>query len=880
LLIAVNRKGLLVFLLLLYHLILSSQPLTKKQFIKAVLDADSYFYYEQDYEKAASYYQPLVDTYPDNSNLAAKLGICNLNIDGKKSDALKYLKFAVRNVVKNDEEYTEYGELAPLDSYLYIAIAYQQNDSLEKAIKLFTEAKKRLSGFDIFSSEYINNQIKNCNYAIEAEKNPYNTEINLLMPWLNEFPGACNPVLSGNDSVFVFTRKQNGKTRILCSYKSDSWKLPKDITDQLGGIERYYSNSITGDGKMLIIYLDDGQDGNLYYSHRKDSTWSKIKSMGRTINTIYWEAHGFITPDGKTLYFSSNKPGGKGELDIWTSQKDKDGSWKQPVNCGSVINTPYNENTPFFNPETGTLLFSSTGHTSIGGYDIFRSVYQKGSWSHPTGLPFPVNKTTDDAFFIFNNSETEYITSVYDEKTRYRNIYSIKTGEPSEKRITAEGVLTMQDGLAVDPEKASILLTDYNTGIPLKSIVVQDPSSYKLEVRSGDFKIRISPVGSKTDTIAFKTQAETIVKSQHLTDTGLYSFVVNPGNYLLYVRQPGYKTDTIVLNLPPGHSGNVIQIKSTLIPDKVYEQNFLMIRNILFEFDSYILDDKAIATLEMLRSILTEYPELKIEVAGYTDSKGSAEHNLKLAENRADEIIKYLSKEGISSTRLTRKVFGSSDFAALNTNADGTDNPEGRKYNRRATFGIVDPKTGIIIRQETYTPRHLRHPSSFKYSIVLLKSAEELKPNQFSSLEMAATLFINPVKIESSNAYVIGEFMNRMDATKYLQYAKEKGFKDAFIVTQYDLNIPVNESGDENHLQKVEPEGKKFTIQLAASRKPMNMSYFKGTEGVREVYSSDNYYRYICGEYVSVAKARSDVTSLRESGFKDAFIRNISSIPK
>lgn len=876
-----NRKVILVSLFLLSHLILFSQLLSKKEFIKAVQEADAYFYFEQDYEKAASLYQPLINAFPDNSNLAAKIGMCNLNIDGKKSDALRYLKIAVRNTARNDDEYTEIGEKAPLDTYLYIAIAYQQNDSLEKAISLFTEAKKRLAGYDVFSTEYINNQIKNCKYAMEAQKKPLNLETSLLIQWLADFPGASNPVISKNDSVFVFTQKQNGKTRILCSYKtSDKWKIPSDITKQLGGIDRYYSNSITGDGKTLIIYMDDGRDGNLYYSQRKDSTWSKIRNLGKAINTVYWEAHGFITPDGKSLYFSSNKPGGKGELDIWVSNKEKNGSWKQPVNCGSVINTPYSENTPFFEPDSGTLLFSSSGHTSIGGYDIFRSIYKRGSWSHPAGLPFPVNKTGDDSFFIFNNRDSGFITSFYDERSGYRNIYTIKTGEHAEKRITADGIVTLQDDMAVDPQKASILLTDARTGAPLRSIPVQDPASYRLEIKPADFRIVISQIGSKPDTVNIRAKADTVAITRHLTDTGMYRFNVAPGDYLLYVRQPGYKTDTIALNLPADITGSIIHIKSALVPEKVFNQNFLMIKNILFDFDSYKLDDKARSILDMLRSLLVDYPELKIEVAGYTDSKGTLEHNMKLAENRADAVINYLTRAGISSSRLTRRAFGSSDFAALNSNADGSDNPEGRKYNRRATFGILDPKTGVIIRQESYTPRHLRHPSSFKYSIVLLKSEEELKPNLFSTLEMTATLFINSVSLESATAYVIGEFRSKQDALKYLLYARDRGFIDAYIVTQYDLNKPLPESVDEEILPKQEPDDKKYTIQLAASRKPLNMSYFKNVEGVMEIYSQDKYYRYVTGKYSSVTMAKPQVSTLREAGFKDAFIRNLSSIPK
>ncbi|MBI5010999.1 MAG: OmpA family protein [Bacteroidia bacterium] len=875
-----NTRMLITWILLCYSLLLSSQSLTRKEFIKAIQAADSYFYYEQDYEMAANLYKPLADSYPENANLSAKLGTSYLNVDGRRSDALKYLKMAVLNVVKNDDEYTEFGEKAPLDTYLYIAIAYQQNDSLDKAITLFTEAKRKLSGMDIFSAEYINNQIRNCKYAKEAQKNPLRTETALLMPWLKDFPGACNPVLAKNDSVFVFTQRQKGKTRILYSYRNENWKYPVDITNQLGGIERYYSNSITADGRYLVIYLDDGDDGNLYYSQRKDSTWSKIRSIGRTINTIYWESHGFITPDGNTLFYASNQPGGRGELDIWKTQKEKDGSWRKPVNCGNVVNTPYNENTPFFNPDNNTLLFSSSGHTSIGGYDVFRSVLKNGSWSHPTGLPYPVNKTIDDSFITFNNRDTGYIVSYYDENAGYRNIYAIKMGSPVDKRITAEGIVTTQDGQAIDPGKANIIITDAHTGIPLRSIKVNDPSTYRVEVKPGELKILISRIGSKTDSINNKPKTEVTEKPRHLTDTGFFSFTVNPGDYLVYILQPGYKTDTIALNLPSVFSGNSVHINSSLVPEKVANNSFLIIKNIFFEFDSYTLDNQAISSLDMLRTILVDYQDLRIEVAGYTDSKGTPEHNLRLAEKRAGIIIDYLTKTGISPARLIKKVYGSTDFAALNTNVDGSDNPEGRKYNRRATFGIIDPGTGVTIRQETFTPRHLRHPSTFKYSVVLLKSEKELTPNIFKSLSIPVSLFINPVKTESGTVYVIGEFMNKLDAVRYSSYAKEKGFKEATIVTQYDLSKSQPESTDEEIKVLKQPEVVRYTIQLAASRKQIALTFFRDIEGIREVFSSDNYYRYISGEYSSVSKAKPDVAAFREAGFKDAFIREINSIPK
>jgi outer membrane protein OmpA-like peptidoglycan-associated protein len=829
---AANRKTVILSLIIFCSLPLYSQVLTKKAFIKAVQDADISFYYDEDYEKAAPQYETLLNNYPDNCSLASKLGICYLNIDGKKTDAMRLLVQASKNVVARDKDYVEYGEKAPLDTYLYLAVAFHQNDSLQKAVTLYNDAKRKLSGTEIFREEYIDNQIRDCRYAIEMKKKPLTIISNMFAPWMTDFPGACNPVLSKSDSVFVFTQKQNGKTRILCSYKSGTWKRPVDITKQLGGYDRFYTNSITGDGKLMIIYMDDGGDGNLYYSQRRDSIWTKIKSVGKPINTVYWQSHGFITPDGKTMYFSSNKPGGQGELDIWVSQKTKTGTWGEPVNCGDVINTPYNEDTPFFDPETSSLLFSSIGHISMGGYDVFRSVFRNGGWTNPTGMPYAFNNTVDNTFFILNNNAPGFLASLFDEKRQSRFIYSVVAEDPADKITLAKGTITLQDGMNADPKLTQIQLADLKGGTPVKIIPLKDSVSFNIDLK--------------------------------------------PGDYQVYVSHTGYKTDTINLNIPLYFAGNYVSVNSSLIPDKVVAGEFLSIKNILFDFNSYKINDDAISVLENIKSILVNYPDLKVEIAGYTDSKGSTEYNTKLADKRAQAVINYLTSSGISRLRFVKKAFGESNFVAVNTNRDGSDNPEGRKYNRRATFGIIDPQTGIIISQESYTPEHLRQPYSIKYSIVLIKTIKNLSPEYFNSLKMNDMHFIRSIKIDSVSLYILGVFYNRKDVSKYLGYVKEKGFQDAYIVNQYEINsLSKSLINPDSGIRQI--TGRiTYTIQLKAAIERINLKIFKGIEGVREIASVDGYYRYVYGEYSSFTKAKAELVKFQESGYKDAFIRELN----
>jgi outer membrane protein OmpA-like peptidoglycan-associated protein/tetratricopeptide (TPR) repeat protein len=734
-------KVLGILLIISYSNTLKSQNVPDQDLKKSIQNANVVFNYDNDYEKAASLYEPLLKALPDNSNIKAKLGICYLKLDGKKAEALDLLKSASRNVAAVQKEYSETGEKAPPDTYLYLAEAYHLNDSLEKALSIFYDLKKKLGDKeeDILRGEYIDLQIRDCRYALEMKKKPLTILWEPFTPWVSDYPGASNPVLSKNDSVFVFTQKTEGKTRILCSYKNTSWEPPSDITQQLGGLDRLYTNSITGDGRLMVLYIDDGRDGNLYFSERSGPTWSKIKNFGKPVNTIYWESHGFITPDGKRIYFSSNRPGGEGNLDIWVSDITAEGIWGNPVNLGNIINTAYDEDTPFFDPENSALLYSSVGHVSMGGYDLFRATLNRfGNWNNPVGLPFAFNTTAENLFFILNNNAPGFVTSLYDEKTKSRNIYALVAVDPADEITLTEGVITLGDGMNVDPALAQMKLYEIKKGTLVQTIPVKENGSFKLDLK--------------------------------------------PGDYQLITSHAGYKTDTINLSLPLYFQNHYMAVNPKLIPEKVATGEFLSLKNILFAFDSYALDNESKGSLESLKAILDNYPELTIEIAGYTDAIGSIEYNKKLADKRAQAVIDYVSASGINANRFVKKAFGESNFAAVNTNRNGTDNPEGRKYNRRATFGIVDPQTGIVIRQDTYTPEHLRYPSTVKYNIVLNKAPEKLYPGSFNSLKLSGMLFIRTTETDAGTIYSLGVFYDKSDASRFLDYVKSKGFTNAYII--------------------------------------------------------------------------------------------------
>jgi len=469
----------------------------------------------------------------------------------------------------------------------------------------------------------------------------------------------------------------------------------------------------------------------------------------------------------------------------------------------------------------------------MGGYDVFRSTFRNGVWTQPVGMPFAFNDVSENTNFILNNNATGFVASRFDNKTKSRNIYAIVAIDPADEITLADGSITLEDGMNVNPEQAQVKVTNIKTGTVMQNIPVSDSGSFRFDIK--------------------------------------------PGDYQVFVNHAGYQTDTINLNIPLYFLSKYISFNASLVPEKVAAGEFLAIKNVLFDFDKYAIKDEAKPSLEIVKNILTSYPELTIEVAGYTDAIGTSEYNIGLADRRAQAVIDYFTSAGISSARFVKKAFGESEFAAVNRNLDGTDNPEGRKYNRRATFGIVDSKTGVVIRQDTYTPEHLRQPYSMKYSTVLLKTKDKLYPSYFSNLINNKMLFLRSIEVDAVTIYVIGIFYNRADAVKYLNFAKEKGLKDAYIVNQYDLNNESKSLLTPDSEDKPVVTQRVYTIQLEATRNPLNISsVFGGIEGVREIKADDGLFKYVYGDYKTYSQAKAAIEKFRNSGYPDAFIREIN----
>lgn len=391
-------RGIITLTGLLLMMPLSAQ---KKSEIKAIwLEAESHYLYGE-YELANPLYLILNELRPDNANIKYKIGNCYLNIFDEKPKAVPFLEEAVRNTSYDSKTGKLKERRAPLDAYFSLANAYRITNRLDSALNTYRFFKQLISeSAEMQNQEFVNQQIQACNIASVQMKAPVNVLIQPLKEYINQGSVNDKPVVSYDESTMAYTERRGLESVVYVTRREgESWGTPVDITLEASMGTDCHTTCLNSDGTELYLFKNDNYDGNIYVTRFVNGRWSAIEKLNRNINTKFYESHAAISSDGKKLYFTSNREGGLGELDLWVSERDDTGDWGIPANLGSVVNTPYNEETPFISGDGNTLTFSSEGHGSMGGYDIFLSQFAAGQWTNPVNIGYPVSTTDDNTGF-------------------------------------------------------------------------------------------------------------------------------------------------------------------------------------------------------------------------------------------------------------------------------------------------------------------------------------------------------------------------------------------------------------------------------------------------------------------------------------------------
>jgi len=457
---------------------------------------------ESSYNIALPIWLDLVTEQPENHNVNYKIGVCYIHSANDKKKSLTYLVKASENTTSNYNPFSNNETKAPVETFFYLARAYHINYDLDKAMASYNSFKEKI-GKKHYLFHEVDHHIEQCMNAQEAIKNPVNIVVNNLGNKINtEYP-EYSPLLSLDESTMYFTSRRLRKDSsnyfikdindgmhyedIFVSYNIDgTWTEPELLSINTEGHEA--TVNLSADGQTLFIFKDDNGNGNLYYSNLVDDEWTPPVLLGSDINLESHETHVAVAPDNKTLLFVSDRKGGLGGQDIYMCKKLPTGDWAKAQNMGNAINTPYDEDGIFIHPDGKTIYFSSKGHKSIGGFDIFSSEFNEETqtWSTPVNLGYPVNSTEDDVFFVTSaDGKRGYYSSFQEKGMGEKDIYMISMTDAQEKPLTLLTGVIKVVGEDVLPDNTQIVVTDNATGDLI--------GIFKPRKRDGKFSIILEP---------------------------------------------------------------------------------------------------------------------------------------------------------------------------------------------------------------------------------------------------------------------------------------------------------------------------------------------------------------------------------------------------
>jgi outer membrane protein OmpA-like peptidoglycan-associated protein/tetratricopeptide (TPR) repeat protein len=592
-----------------------------KTALKELSDGDR-FYIKSIHSQALEHYLKANSFNENNSELNAKIGHCYLR-SATKEKAITYLEKAQK--------------LNPnIDGYFIVLLgkAYHVNNRFDDAIKIFRTAQSKTSKVNPQEMENIKKYIEECSYAKKLVAAPVNVKIRNLGNKINTEAEEYVPVITADESTIIFTSRRSSTLGgnldnnlgdyyedIFVAEKVDGkWTEAANIGAPINSERHDATVGLSIDGQKLLIYRDDEKGiGNILISEKKGNTWSEPEKLPSPINSKYQETSACFSYDENSIYFVSDRPGGIGGKDIFVSKKQKDGSWGEPENLGNIINTPYDEDGVFLHPDGKTLYFSSKGHKTMGGYDIFKSVNNKGKWSKPENLGYPINTSDDDVCFVLAASgENGYFTSIRPEGKGKRDIYKVTFLDEIENKKN-QPKLTLLKGAVLDGK----------TNLP---------------------------VGSKIE-IFDNTKNEVVANYESNSVTGNYILSLPAGrNYGISVKADGYLFHSEHFDIPD--TAAFMEIIKIVYLQKLEVGAKVVLKNIFYDYGKATLRSESYNELAKVIELLQQNPKLKIEISSHTDSRGGEAFNNKLSEDRAKSCVDYLLQKGVNTDKLIAKGYG------------------------------------------------------------------------------------------------------------------------------------------------------------------------------------------------------------------------------
>lgn len=886
-----KKLYLLTLVIFFVNLCFSQELNPDRKFVNYFYDAEAYMY-ENNYDAALDLLLKLEEMDPKNPNIWYKIGYCYLNTRLYKKKAQAYLEKAVDYTNPNYKSDNHRETSTPLETYLYLAQAYRINYQFDLSLQALKDLRRKLnpsSKEDQDLLKQIEREENITKNAIEFYKNPVDAYLKNLGPDINTPYADHSPIIDFNENVLIFTSKrprdgealQNQDEDIFISKSNNyKWQKPVRLGEPVNTKEQNEAAiGLSIDGKQMFFFRSGyNNTGNIYVTESSDGyNWSDPKFLREDVNSKYRETHAVITPDGNSIFFTSNRKGGFGGTDIYVMRCLPDGKWSRPQLLPEQVNTPFDEESPFVHPDGITLFFSSKGHNTMGGYDVFYTkMNRNGTFTEPVNLGYPINTPDDDVSYIMNmDGRRGYIATVKDDSYGDLDIYEIiQSGIYDNNLVVYDGIVS-----------------DINNNIPDNLIIaVRD---VKTEEYVGIYR------PNKKD--------------------GKYLIVLLPDNtYEIAYEADGYLIHAV--EYTPTRD-DVKKFTQNFLPielDPVLLQAYLMHDFVYFNENSMELDDEAIKTLNKVIQKCKEWKgespagliiNINLPIVGADPVKDS---------KRSSAIVNYIIANGIDKS----KIYLNGNYPQGYNDVYGLDIRERRE---------ILATSNLPIQEELFKDKKPVYVENIFFDF----DRYNIKPNHIPNLEILANFLVdNPearIEIEGHTDYLGSNEYNYL-----LSYRRAKSVKDFLvnkganaaniITTKYGEDKPIApntfadgrdnpvgrqlnrraqfkvlnqgveniliikpietsqgemlaEGNQNTSINQAIDRSKKYTIQIYALKNPKPVDYFADLVGVKMHVSEDGWYRYYVGEFNSYGEAKAALDNLKKQGY-NPFIRKLSFFEK
>jgi outer membrane protein OmpA-like peptidoglycan-associated protein len=584
---------------------------------------------EKNYYQALKFYDEALLQKKEDPYVNFRIARCYLETY-QKAKALQYASDAVK-----------YSQKPSNEMYFALAQAYHINHQFDKAIEAYQKSDPGKT-----NQKQISKFIQECNNGKKYVNNPIDVKISNAGPMINTEFHEYLPYITADRMKLYFTSRRPGSTGgkvdtdgqlfediYVADNKGGAWDKAVNLGSPLNTDIHDACVGLSDDGQTMFVYKGSN-GGDIYMSELKGDRWTKPEPL--PINTEFFETCATLSPDGRTLFFVRKVM--NGSRDIFVCSKTVGGNWSKPRKL-EVINTEFDEDAPFIHADGKTLYFSSKGHTSMGGYDVFKTTKNaNGTWSQPVNLGYPINSAGNDVYFVLAaDGKVGFYSSEKEGGLGKQDIYSIRMPVESEPK------LAMIKG-SVKDEK----------GKPIEAMI----------------------------TVTDNVSKETIAEYRSNSQTGNYLIALPSGkNYGIAIEQEGhlFYSENVYLTEEDGFK----EMKKDIKLADAKPGAKVILKNIFFPSGKFELRPESTLELQRMIKFLKTNPNVKIEVSGHTDNVGDQKANQVLSEQRAKAVVNYLVSNGIATSRLTAKGYGST------MPVDDNNTEEGRQNNRRTEFKII-----------------------------------------------------------------------------------------------------------------------------------------------------------------------------------------------